>query len=59
MAIAKGTPVVQVCPPPIRGVVDSFVVDQETGEIQYGVTWQDAEGNEQSRFFRDGEIVPE
>jgi len=58
MAIAKGTAVVQVVAPPITGVVDSFSVDQTTGEIQYLVKWTDADGAENSKFFQDGQIQP-
>jgi hypothetical protein len=58
MAIAKGTEVKQVVAAPITGVVDSFSVDQETGQLQYLVKWADADGEECSKYFQDGEIAP-
>lgn len=58
MAIAKGTQVRQVIAHPIEGVIDSFSVDQETGEVQYLVTWNDADGVTHSRYFQDGEVAP-
>jgi hypothetical protein len=56
MAIAKGTAVRQVMPQPVAGTIDSFSVDQETGEVQYYVVWTDAEGNPQGRFFTESQI---
>lgn len=55
MAIAKGTQVRQVVRV-VEGTVERFDVDQESGEIQYLVVWQDANGEEQSKYFKDGEI---
>jgi hypothetical protein len=55
MAIAKGTQVRQVVTP-VYGVVNRYEVDQETGQLQYLVVWADENGNEQSKFFREGEI---
>lgn len=56
MAIAKGTSVRQVMPAPVQGVIDSFSVDQQSGELQYYVVWTDEAGNEQGRFFNEGQI---
>ena len=55
MAIAKGTTVRQVVPV-ITGTIERFEVDQETGELQYLVAWTDANGDSQSKYFKDGEI---
>lgn len=57
MAIAKGTTVRQVVAV-IEGTVEKYEVDQNTGELQYLVVWTDAEGGEQSKYFREGEIAP-
>lgn len=57
MAIAKGTTVRQVVAV-IEGTVERYEVDQNTGELQYLVVWTDADGNEQSKYFREGEIAP-
>lgn len=56
MAIAKGTAVRQVVTV-IEGTVERYEVDQNTGELQYLVVWTDADGNEQSKYFREGEIT--
>lgn len=56
MAIAKGTTVRQVVTV-IEGTVEKYEVDQNTGELQYLVVWADADGNEQSKYFREGEIT--
>lgn len=55
MALAKGTRVRQVVDP-IEGDIKGFQVDQETGELQYLVEWEDAEGNVQSRYFEASEV---
>lgn len=57
MAIAKGTAVRQVVAV-IEGTVEKYEVDQNTGELQYLVVWTDADGAEQSKYFREGEIAP-
>lgn len=53
--IAKGAAVRQIVKP-IEGVVESFAIDQETGARQFKVVWSDADGNECSRYFAEGEI---
>lgn len=60
MTFRKGTPVRQIVPV-IEGTIESFQVDQETGELQYLVAWTTPDGDVQSKYFRDGEIeaVPE
>lgn len=55
MAIAKGTQVRQVMPTPVEGVIIAFDVDQNSGELQYLVKWEDADG-EHTRFFKESEI---
>lgn len=57
MAIAKGTAVRQVITI-IEGTVEKYEVDQTTGELQYLVVWADADGNEQSKYFKELEITP-
>lgn len=56
MAIAKGTTVQQILPAPITGTVERYDIDQETGEIQYLVRWTDENGDENEKFFKEGEI---
>ena len=51
----KGDAVRQVVPV-IEGVVESFQVDQETGELQLLVSWQTAEGDTQSKYFLASEL---
>ena len=58
MAYAKDTRVVQVQPEPIRGTVVAYSVDQNTGEVQYLVEWDDAFGTTHSRYFTEAEITP-
>lgn len=52
----KGDAVVQIMPDPIKGVVDSFAVDQETGESQVRVAYTDVAGQEHFRFFLRSEL---
>ena len=51
----KGDAVRQVVPV-IEGVVESFQVDQETGELQLLVSWPTPEGDTQSKYFLDSEL---
>ena len=51
----KGDKVAQIVPV-IKGEIAKFAVDQETGDVQYLVEWQDADGNPQSRYFKESEI---
>ena len=55
----KGDTVRQIITP-IQGVVDSYQVDQETGETQCLVSWVDADGAEHSTYFTAAqiEVVP-
>lgn len=56
MAKARKGDTVRQIVTPIEGVVDSFQVDQETGELQYLVKWTDADGGEHSKYFAEGEV---
>ena len=56
MAIPKGTKVRQIVPI-IEGTVESYSVDQESGNILMLVVWEDADGNEQSKYFKEGEVA--
>lgn len=55
MAFRKGDTVKQVVPV-ITGEVVSFSVDQESGQVQYLVQWQNADGEVVQRYFTDSEI---
>ena len=54
----KGTVVHQVVTV-LSGTVRSFSVDQETGDVQYMVDWQDADGTVHSRYFVESELAAE
>ena len=56
MAIPKGTKVRQIVPV-IEGTVESYSVEQESGNILMLVVWEDADGNEQSKYFKEGEVA--
>ena len=56
MAIPKGTKVRQVVPV-IEGTVEAYSVDQENGGVLLLVVWQDADGNEQSKYFKEEEVA--
>ena len=55
----KGDTVRQIVTP-IQGVVESYQVDQETGETQCLVSWTDADGTGHSTYFTAAqiEVVP-
>ena len=48
MSFKKGDSVIQVLPAPIKGTVDGFALDQDTGEVKVLVSYTDSEGNVQS-----------
>ncbi len=50
-----GTPVVQVLPAPVRGVIDRFIFDESSGDIHYVV--KDETGHES--IFREENIKAE
>jgi len=52
----KGAAVRQIVAAPIQGAVEAFTIDQETGEVQYLVSWNGADGTPQSRYFLAHEI---
>ena len=52
----KGTVVHQVVTV-VSGTVQSYSVDQETGDVQYFVEWQDANGAVHSRYFTESELA--
>ena len=56
MANAKKGETVRQIITPIEGVVESFQVDQETGELQYLVKWTTADGEEQTKYFTAAEV---
>lgn len=55
MAIRKGTSVRQIVTP-IEGVVESFSVDQETGDVQYLVAYTGEDGQPRARYFKLDEL---
>jgi hypothetical protein len=52
---AKGAIVKQIVTP-IQGSILGYQIDQETGERLNLVEWTDANGDVQSRYFKDGEL---
>ena len=56
MANAKKGDTVRQIITPIQGTVESFQVDQETGELQYLVKWTTADGEEQTKYFTAAEV---
>jgi len=52
----KGQTVTQVLPAPIVGEVAGFSLDQENGEVLVLVNYTDAEGETQSRYFKQSEL---
>lgn len=60
-AIKKGTAVRQIMPAPIEGVVVGYKVDGEDGQRLTEVAFINEDGEQDSRFFKDGEFeaVPE
>jgi len=57
VAFTKGQAVVQVQAAPIEGVVESFAFDPDTANITVLVSYKDAEGNEQQRYFNQAELT--
>lgn len=51
MTIRKGTPVRQKMPTPVQGVVAGFKTDEDTGEQQVLVEWEEGDGSVSSRYF--------
>lgn len=55
--LTKGQTVTQILPAPITGEVAGFSLDQENGEVMVLVTYKDADGNAQSRYFKQSELA--
>ena len=53
----KGQAVTQVLTSPITGIVEKFAFDENTGERTVLVAFKDANGNDQSRYFKETEIA--
>lgn len=53
----KGQAVTQVVAAPISGVVEKFAFDEETGDITAMISYQDADGETQYRYFKVTEIT--
>ena len=56
MAMFKKGDVVRQVVPVIEGTVDSYQVDQETGELQLLVVWTDTNGEPQGKYFKAEEL---
>ena len=52
MAMFKKGDAVRQVVPVIQGTVDSYQVDQETGELQLLVVWKDENGEQQGKYFK-------
>lgn len=55
MAFKKGTPVRQVLPAPVEGMVTGYMVDAESGETLHRVEWLQ-DGTIVSRYFKECQI---
>ena len=40
----------------VTGKVASFSVDQESGDLQFLVEWEDTDGNIHSKYFKADEV---
>ena len=56
VAFVQGQAVTQILPAPIQGVVESFAFDPKTANITVLVSYKDAEGNTQQRYFNQSEL---
>lgn len=56
MAMFKKGDAVRQVVPVIQGTVDSYQVDQETGELQLLVVWTDENGEPQGKYFKAEEL---
>jgi hypothetical protein len=52
----QGQAVTQVLPSPIKGNVVGFGFDPNTGNVTVLVSYLDADGNEQQRYFQQSEL---
>lgn len=53
----KGQEVSQIIAAPIVGTVEKFAFDENTGEIIVLVSYKDADGEDQMRYFKETEIA--
>ena len=53
----QGQEVSQIIAAPITGTVEKFSFDENTGEIVVLVSYKDADGNNQQRYFKETEIA--
>ena len=53
----QGQEVSQIITAPITGTVEKFAFDENTGEIVFLVSYTDAEGESQQRYFKETEIA--
>lgn len=57
VAFVQGEEVTQVLPAPIQGIVEGFGFDPNTGNVTVLVSFKDAEGNDQQRYFQQSELM--
>jgi hypothetical protein len=55
----KGDKVEQIMPAPIRGRVDAFSIDQESGDPQLHVSWEDDNQVTHSKWFHEHQLKPQ
>lgn len=53
----QGQEVSQIIAAPIVGTVEKFAFDENTGEIVFLVSYTDADGEDQTRYFKETEIA--
>ena len=53
----KGQEVSQIISAPIVGTVEKFAFDENTGERTVLVSYEDADGEVQTRYFKETEIA--
>ena len=57
MTFVQGQSVVQILPAAIKGTVEAFGFDQNTGNVTVLVAYVDSEGNAQQRYFQQSELA--
>jgi acylphosphatase len=55
--LTKGQTVKQVISTAIEGEVVGFSLNQQNGEVLVLVSFKDADGNDQTRYFKQSEIT--
>lgn len=58
VAFVQGEAVTQVLPHPIQGTVLGFGFDPNAGNVTVLVGYEDADGNDQQRYFNQDELMP-